>query len=47
MGAKVGYNGKCYMEASNSIEPFYNVVEELKISQLTVYIMLKNRSHID
>ena len=46
MGAKEGYNGKYNMEAPNSVDPLYNVVEGLKISQLTVYIMLKNRSHI-
>ena len=46
MGVKEGYNDKYNMEAPKSVEPFYNVVEGLTISPLTVYIMLKNRSHI-
>ena len=46
MGAKEGYNGKYNMEAPNSVEPFYNVVEGLKISQLTVHDMLRNNLNI-
>ena len=33
------------METPNNVEPFSNVEEGLKISSLTVYIMLQNRSH--
>ena len=46
MGTKEGYNGKWYMEVPNSGEPFFNVEEGLKISLLTVYIMLQNRLHM-
>ena len=33
------------IERPNRVEPFFNVEEGLKMSLLTVYIMLKNRSH--
>ena len=45
MGPKRGYKGKYNMEVSNSVEPFFNVEEGLKISLFKVYIMLQNRSH--
>ena len=45
MGPKRGYKGKYNMEASNSVAPFVNVEEGLKISILTVYNMLQNKSH--
>ena len=34
------------IERPNRVEPFFNVEAGLKIFPLTVYIMLKNRSHI-
>ena len=46
MGPKRGYKGKYNMEVSNSVEPFFNVEEGLKISLFTVCIMLQNRLHI-
>ena len=46
MGTKDGYKDKWYMEVPNSDEPFFYVEEGLKISLLTDYIMLQNRSHI-
>ena len=46
MGAKEGYNGKYNMEAPNSGDSFYNVVEGLKISLLTVHDILQNNLHI-
>ena len=45
MGTKREYKGKYSMEVPNSVEPFFNVEEGLKISLFTVYIMLQNRSH--
>jgi len=45
MGPKRGYKGKYNMEVSNSVEPFFNVEEGLKISLLSVYNMLQNKSH--
>ena len=45
-GPKREYKGKCSMEVPNSVDPFFNVEEGLKISLFTVYIMLQNRSHI-
>ena len=46
MGPKRGYKEKYNMEVSNSVEPFFSVEEGLKISLLTVYNMLQNKSHI-
>ena len=34
------------MENENKVDPFFNVEEGLKISPLTVNVMLENRSHI-
>ena len=45
MGPKRGYKGKYNMEVPNSVDPFFNVEEGLKISLLTVYNMLQNKSH--
>ena len=40
MGPKRGYKEKYNMEVSNSVEPFFNVEEGLKISLFSVYIRL-------
>ena len=45
MGPKREYKGKYNMEVRNSVEPFFNVEEGLKISNFTVYNMPQNRSH--
>ena len=46
MGPKRGYKGEYNMEVPNSVAPFFNVEEGLKISLSTVYYILKNRLHI-
>ena len=46
MGPKREYKGKYNMEVPNSVEPFFNVEEGLKISLLTVHEKLQNRSHV-
>ena len=45
MGPKREYKGMYNMEVPNSVEPFFNVEEGLKISLLTVDIILQNRLH--
>ena len=45
MGPKRGYKGKYNMEVSNSVEPFFNVEEGLKIGLLSDYNKLQNKSH--
>ena len=43
MGPKEEYKGEYIMEVPNSVEPFFNVEEGLKISLISVYNMLENR----
>ena len=45
MGPKREYKGKYNMEVPNSVDPFFNVEEGIKIRLFKVYIMLQNRSH--
>ena len=45
MGPIREYKGKYNMEVPNSVEPFFNAEEGLKISNFTVYNMPQNRSH--
>ena len=45
MGTKEGYNDKWHVEVPNCDEPFFNIEEGRKVSSLTIYIMLQNRSH--
>ena len=40
---KEEYKGEYNMEVPNSVEPFFNVEEGLKISLISVYNMLENR----
>ena len=45
MGPKKENKGKYSMEVPNSVAPFFNVEEGLKITLLSVYNMLLNKSH--
>ena len=42
-GRKEEYKGRYNMDVPNGVEPFFNVEEGLKISLLSVYIMLENK----
>ncbi|GMP44849.1 hypothetical protein CsSME_00013607 [Camellia sinensis var. sinensis] len=46
MELKKGYKGKWKIEASNSIEPFNNIEEGLKISPFTVHDRAQNSLYI-